>query len=116
MATGEIAGRLRPLPRQLTHGREVAVATGFRSRLLGLALLDRAQAGPGLLIPHCRRVHTFGMRFALDIYFLDGCGEPTTVHRAVPPNRLASDPEAVAVLEVPSRTCPAGGELGSPPT
>ena len=60
------------------------------------------RAGPGLLIPRCRSVHTFGMRFDLDVHFLDAAGESTSVLRAVPPNRLVWDRRAVDVLEVPS--------------
>ena len=30
---------------------------------------------PGLLIPRCRCVHTFGMRFPLDVVFLDDAGQ-----------------------------------------
>jgi uncharacterized membrane protein (UPF0127 family) len=92
------------------------VAADIRARLLGLALLDRAHAGPGLLIPRCHSVHTFGMRFLLDIYFLDARGATRSAHLDVPPNRFVSNPAAVAVLEVPSRTRVAGGETGSPPT
>ena len=47
------------------------VATTVSSRLLGLALLRREHAGAGLLIPRCRSVHTFGMRFPIDVLFLD---------------------------------------------
>jgi hypothetical protein len=83
-------------------GREVAVARGPRARALGLALLDREHAGSGLLIPRCRSVHTFGMRFALDLYFLDGEGAASSIHLGVPPNRIVSDRRAVAVLEVPA--------------
>ena len=97
----------------MAHGRDVPVATGFRSRLLGLALLDRAQAGPGLLIPRCNSVHTFGMRFDLDLFFLDARGRPTSIRRAVPPNRLVSERRTVAVLEMPSPR-PKGGEFAEP--
>jgi uncharacterized protein len=83
-------------------GRSVPVATGFRARLLGLALLDRAGAGPGLLLPRCSSVHTFGMRFALDLYFLADDGSVIEVRRAVPPRRFASCRGASAVLEVPA--------------
>ena len=72
------------------------------SRLLGLALLDRPAAGRGLLVPGCRSVHTFGMRFPLDLYFLDPLGLPVAVHRAVAPGRLAFEPGASLVLEVPA--------------
>ena len=33
-------------------------------------LLDRHRAPEGLLIPRCRSVHTYGMRFPLDLLFL----------------------------------------------
>jgi uncharacterized protein len=81
---------------------EVPVAVGFRARLHGLAWLERAEAGPGLLIPRCSSVHTFGMRFALDLIFLDAAGEPIEVRRAVGPRRFASCRGARAVLELPA--------------
>ncbi|HET8862024.1 MAG TPA: DUF192 domain-containing protein, partial [Solirubrobacterales bacterium] len=91
-------------------GREVPCAAGARARLLGLAHLDRAQAGAGLLIPRCSSVHTFGMRFALDLVFLDRDGRPCSVRRAVPPRRLAWDRRATAVLELP---CPRGERVAA---
>jgi len=78
------------------------VAVGFRSRLAGLAGLRREHAGPGLLIPRCCSVHTFGMRFALDVVFLDGKGEVLAIRREVRPCRFVSDRRATAVLEIPS--------------
>ena len=83
-------------------GVSVPVAAGPRARLLGLALLDRADAGPGLLIPRCSAVHTFGMRFDLDLHFLDAAGEVLEVRRGMPPRRFARCGGAVAVLEVPA--------------
>jgi uncharacterized membrane protein (UPF0127 family) len=101
------AVRLRKLPRRRVCGRAVAVATGFRARLLGLAGLTSGQAGPGLLIPRCASVHTFGMRFELDLVFLDRRQRPLVVRRRVPPRRLVWHPGAAAVLEIPSQQ---GGE------
>lgn len=83
-------------------GYEVAVAAGFRARLLGLAFLTRAAAGTGLLIPGCASVHTFGMRFALDVVFLDADSDAIVVHVGVPPRRLLLHRGAAAVLELPS--------------
>lgn len=90
------------------RGLEVPVATSARSRLLGLAYLGRAAAGPGLLIPRCSCVHTFGMRFDLDLYFLDARGAVIAVRRAMPPRRIAFCGGAAAVLEVPTEQ---GGEF-----
>jgi hypothetical protein len=97
--------RLAALPHRRLSGIggwiEVPVAAGCRARLLGLALIPRERAGPGLLIPRCASVHTFGMRFGLDLVFLDRAGEPLLVRPAVPPRRLVSCRGAAAVLELP---------------
>src|SRR5262245_41310833 len=103
-----LASRLRRLPVATALGREVRVAGDRRSRLLGLAHLDRAWAGPGLLIPRCSSVPTFGMRFPLDLYFLDERERVVAVRRALPPRRFAFCRPAVAVLELPARE---GGEI-----
>jgi uncharacterized protein len=94
--------RLRSAPTQVVAGHRVPVAVTFRARLLGLAYLDREAAGPGLLIPRCASVHTFGMRFPLDLCFLGRDGEVLAVCRAVPPRRCVAHRGAVAVLEIPS--------------
>jgi hypothetical protein len=60
-------------------------------RLLGLAGLPAMPPGAGLLIPRCRSVHTFGMRFALDVLFVTIEGRSLVVHDArygVPPRRV----------------------------
>jgi uncharacterized protein len=95
--------RFDHLPRRLIRDLEVPIATGLRARTLGLALLDRQDAGPGLLIPRCAAVHTFGMRFALDIHFLDADGGVLASRLAVPPRRFVAHRGAAAVLEVPNQ-------------
>lgn len=84
------------------QGRQVPVAATWPARLLGLALLDRDAAGAGLLLPRCRSVHTFGMRFGLDLVFLDGDMAPVSIRRGVPSGRVASENRAWGVLEVPA--------------
>lgn len=100
--SSELAPRLAALPRCRALGREVAVAATHRARLLGLAALPRERAGTGLLLPRCRSVHTFGMRFELDLVFLDRAGRPLAIFVRVPPRRLAWRRDAAAVLELPS--------------
>jgi uncharacterized membrane protein (UPF0127 family) len=77
-------------------------AAGFRERLLGLAFRREAPHGEALLIPRCRSVHTFGMRFPLDIAFLDEHGSVMRLERSVPPRRVLYCRGASAVLETPS--------------
>jgi hypothetical protein len=102
MAGKAIAPRLVALPKTTALGREVAVAVGLRARLLGLAYLEREEAGGGLLIPRCSSVHTFGMRFALDLVFLGGDGAPLSFRPGVGPRRIAAHRRAAAVLEIPA--------------
>jgi uncharacterized membrane protein (UPF0127 family) len=90
---------------------EYPVASGFRTRLRGLAWREREAAGPGLLIPRCSSVHTFGMRFELDVYFLDRNGLVLSVRRRVPPRRVLWCRGAAAILEIPAGE---GGEFGAP--
>lgn len=110
MADSRLAPRLRRLPVATVLWREVPVAIGFRARLLGLAGLDRVEAGAGLLIPRCSSVHTFGMRFSLDLYFLDEAGEVVGVRRGIRARRVANCRTASAVLEVPAEQ---GGEFSA---
>jgi uncharacterized membrane protein (UPF0127 family) len=104
------SARLQGLPRCRAFGHEVAVAVGPRLRLLGLAGLDREEAGAGLLIPRCASVHTFWMRFDLDLVFLDREGAPLALRRSVPPRSVVWHRGAAAVLELPSVQ---GGESGA---
>lgn len=90
----------------------IPVAKDFRTRLLGLSWRDRERAGPGLLIPRCSSVHTFGMRFPLDVYFLDAGGRVISARLRVPPRRVLRHRGAAAILEIPSP--PQGGESAVP--
>jgi len=111
MPESDLAPRLSPLSVVTVAGYEVRLARGFRARLLGLASLNREEAGGGLLIPRCSSVHTFGMRFSLDLYFLDREGAVVLTRLAVVPRRLAFCRRASAVLELPAGV---GGEIAVP--
>ena len=54
---------------------EVAEAPAARVR----GLLGRDGIDGALLIPHCRSVHTLGMRFPIDVAFLDRRGKVVAV-------------------------------------
>jgi len=95
-----LARRLERLPRRrLGPDRVVFAADGPRARTLGLAWLRRIDPACALLIPGCRSVHTFGMRFPLDLLWLDATGAVMRIDHGVRPRRLASCRRAHAVLE-----------------
>ena len=81
---------------------ELVVARGPR-RLTGLAGRRSLPAGVALEIPRCRSVHTFGMRFAVDLAWLDGDRRVVRIDRAVPPWRVRTCRQARSVLEADSR-------------
>jgi uncharacterized membrane protein (UPF0127 family) len=78
------------------------VAVVRRARLLGLAWMAAPPVRTGLLLPRTRSVHTFGMRFALDLLWLDHESVIVRIDRAVVRRRIATCREAVAVIEVPA--------------
>jgi uncharacterized membrane protein (UPF0127 family) len=93
-------GRLDKLPRRvLDDGLVVHEATTLRARLLGLAFTPPPPPDHALLIPNCRSIHTFGMRFPLDVTFLDARGKAIRHEHKVPPRRVLFEREAFAVLE-----------------
>lgn len=76
-------------------------AFGWWSRLRGL-LFRRPLAADGteaLLIRPCNSIHTVGMRYALDVVFLDGAGTVLRVSECVRPWQARVGRGAHAVIE-----------------
>ena len=107
--------RLDALPtRSLPGGLLIAEARGPVARRRGLAGLTELPGDRALHLPRCRSVHTFGMRFALDLIWLDARGAAVRVDRGVPPRRLRLCARARSVLECRAGT--AGRFLAALPT
>jgi uncharacterized protein len=88
--------------RELPGGLTLLVAADRRARRRGLGRLDALPAGHALLLERCRSVHTLGMRFALDLLWLDDAGALVRLDRAVAPRRLRTCLRARAVVEAPA--------------
>lgn len=74
---------------------------GWWERLRGL-LGTGAPPREALYIAPCRGVHTAGMRYAIDVVFVDGHGRVLRVVEQLAPWRMASAPGARAVVELPA--------------
>lgn len=82
-------------------GEVVHIAGTFRSRLRGLLGTDELPSGHGLLLTNTRSVHMIGMRFAVDLVWLDAGGRAVLVDTDVRPGQQRRCRAAKAVLEVP---------------
>ena len=71
----------------------------FLQRMRGL-LGTPAAAEPVALVG-CTSIHTFGMRYRIDVAFVGRAGRVLDVYRSVSPGRLLSHERAWLVLERP---------------
>ena len=78
------------------------VADTSAKRRTGLLKHQRLEPGEGLWISPCESVHTFFMKFAIDLVYLDKQKKVRKVRHAVPPWRLSACLAAHSVLELPA--------------
>jgi uncharacterized membrane protein (UPF0127 family) len=81
------------------------VADTFWTRLRGLVGRKELAESEGLLIRPAGSVHTFFMRFPIDVVFLDREDAVVKVVPALPPRRLAAARRARRVLELSAGLC-----------
>jgi uncharacterized membrane protein (UPF0127 family) len=92
--------RFQGLPtRQLRDGRVLIEAQTHRSRRRGLARLATLAPEHALHIPGTPSVHTFGMRFDLDLIWLDRTGAIVRIDRGVGPRRFRTCLRGRSVIE-----------------
>ena len=77
------------------------LAETFLERALGLLGRESLANGEGLWLKPCASIHTFGMRFSLDLIFLDAQFRVVKVVENLKPWRLAFASAASAV-ELPT--------------
>jgi len=82
----------------------VEIAVGSESRRRGLLGRDTFEPGAGLIIAPCSAIHTFFMRFAIDVVFVARDGRVKKTYTAVPAGRIAFSAGAFAVIELPAGT------------
>ena len=91
---------------------EVKEAKSFMARLRGLMYKKDLPSGEALLIKPCDSIHTFGMRFAIDVLFIDSAGTILrAVHSLKPGKVIGPVRKAIAVLEMISGSLPGEIEL-----
>lgn len=80
------------------------VEGAFESSARNRGLLGRDSLAPGsaLILAPCTSVHTWFMRFSIDVLFVTKLGEIKKVRPAVGPWRLAAAWNSFAVVELPA--------------
>jgi uncharacterized protein len=81
------------------------VADTFSSRLRGLLGRKKLHADESLLLSPVSSIHTFFMRFPIDVVFLDRDLTVLATREPVRPWRMASCRRAHSVLELPAGAC-----------
>lgn len=78
----------------LTTGQVIAqkvrIAQDFKSRSVGLLSRSSLDEDEALLIKPCNAIHTFFMKFPIDIAFLDKKGRVVKTRENISKNRLCS--------------------------
>lgn len=74
---------------------QLQIAASFWRRFIGLQFRRSLPPQAGLLIAPCSSVHTFGVRFPIDVAFIDASGIVVEVHESVKPRRVC----------IPQRSC-----------
>jgi uncharacterized membrane protein (UPF0127 family) len=95
---------VRNQTRNAVLGEAVEVADSSGKRRVGLLRHERLDPGEGLWIVPCESVHTFFMKFPIDLVYVDRKRTVRKVKHAVPPWRLSACLSAHSILELPAGT------------
>jgi uncharacterized membrane protein (UPF0127 family) len=74
--------------KNLNLGKNIKLANNIFSRMKGL-MFDEKIDGDGLLIRPCNSIHTFFMRFEIDVVFLNKDLKIVKIIRNMPPWRMS---------------------------
>jgi uncharacterized membrane protein (UPF0127 family) len=84
-------------------GTKIGLADGWLGRLRGMLARPAPRSGEGLLLTPCSSVHMYGMRFPLDVAFLDGRGAVVAMYPSLAPgSRTRWHRDAAQALELPA--------------
>ena len=86
-------------------GERVKPAHTFLTRLIGLLGSKELPEQTGLWLKPCGGIHTIGMKYPIDVVFLDKNKKISKSASAIPPNRFCSAGRRTkSVLELPAGT------------
>ena len=93
---------IRNQTRGTVLGSAIDLADTSAKRRVGLLKHDHLGPGEGLWIVPCESVHTFFMKFAIDLVYVDKKHRVRKVRHAVGPWRLSACLTAHSIIELPA--------------
>jgi len=93
---------VRNLTRNTVLADSADVANTSATRRTGLLKHDRLDPGQGLWIVPCESVHSFFMKFAIDLVYLDRNKKVKKVRHRMVPWRMSACLTAHSILELPA--------------
>jgi hypothetical protein len=100
----DVRMRVLNVTRQTWLATRMEVADSGPKRNKGLLGRDSLAPGEGLWIVPCEAVHTFAMRFPIDLVYLDRNRRIKKLRNAVPPWRMSGCLTAHSIIELPPGT------------
>ena len=101
---GNLKHQVRNVTRGTLIGDAIDSAQTSAARRTGLLKHSKLDEGAGLWIVPCESVHTFFMKFAIDLVYLDRERRIKKTRNAVGPWRLSVCFSAHSILELPAGT------------
>ena len=95
---------VRNQTREQDLGTSILVANSSESRRKGLLRHAELLPGEGLWIVPCEAVHSFWMKFSIDVLYLDRSKKVRKIRHDMKPWRMSAYLPAHSVLELPAGT------------
>lgn len=88
---------------------DAQLANTFFSRLKGLLGTQQFESGKGLIIRPCNSIHTIGMKYAIDVLFMDEHDQILKIVMDMPAGKFSLCRNGSYVVELPAGIAAATG-------
>ncbi|MHC1717118.1 MAG: DUF192 domain-containing protein [Acidaminococcaceae bacterium] len=90
------------ISKKIAIATEAKIADNFITRLKGLLGTDHLKEGSALIIRPCNGIHTLGMKYSIDVIFIDKSDKVIKIVSDMPSRKISTCNNASYVIETPS--------------
>lgn len=69
---------------------KLTIADDFKKRMIGLLNRKNMESNEGLLLYNCKQIHTFFMKFPIDVFFLDKNKKIIKIYEEIKPFKITN--------------------------